>query len=519
MYALATLLLAALARADVTICDLQDLVDKQAVGRTGVQIIGGRGVEPDFELSSCGSSIDSMVQPIWSASKVVTGTIALMVHEDETVDFSLDDPVHKHLQGIGPYGVGWPVDENDKRSHITIRHLLVQNSGLMGCECCFDSAMTYTQCAYYIQKNTFVEEQFELHNYDEGNFVTIIAAALQATKMDSYNDLWAKYIAGPVGIDISQCTWNFPMTQFAEPGAGLSCTGRQFAKFLGALVNEKLISAENFEFMSSHNVDVQYDFGWAEGYGFGTWTKKTCNGEPCFTDGHHYVHSIGYEGTMPMWRFGKDKYWMIIMRSGGMLGTQWGCQDVWSNTKCEDGRWIQCFTDEVCKADNTFDLEKYPLCGNAANCRDCLWHLSDGKLPCTTDPATVPEYEELYMSYGMQSTFKPILEENWLKNFEDFLFGENPGIGGPKQCNRCTEACGHKDVSLKVATVGKENMKTDNGPCGCTVLCAKFDHWTFRPKGKSDMQGTCTCMKAKEGAKPKTKKRQGFVSSVPLDQD
>jgi len=289
----------------------------------GVSITLGNSTGTHVVVNSTGASDSDIYNPVYSASKMVTAMIMMTIVEDQSVDLSLDDHVSKHL-------LWWTTNGSDPRANVTLRHLLSQSSGFGPHSCSYDPNLTTEQCAHTIYNSSFgvfsditgtVPISFNgtvkagsHFFYDESHFLLSMALALAATKASSWNYIFDQYIGTPLNLDES-CRWVWPSEQNVDPGAGLKCSPKEYARILHAYFSNELLTESSTNEMESGQISVNnllsVEPSWyATHYGLGMW--RICALEDC-TD-PPVVHSIGAAGFYP-WVDRKLGYWGIVGRN------------------------------------------------------------------------------------------------------------------------------------------------------------------------------------------------------------
>lgn len=300
---------------------------------------------------------DTVLKPVYSASKMITSILINMLAEKEVLD--LDKPLHKYLDW-------WTSKRRDPRSKVTLRHLLSQTSGfgsdIMGMfgnpSCEFNPEYTQESCAKELYENYYGvlgETMFpgwgypDFENedvspgshyfYSESNFV-IALAVVEAVTGEKWTTLFTEHIGEPLGLQDS-CQYSgisvfdknavLPDTMVIDGGAGLSCSATDLASIVSAYFNGELVSAEtmlDMETAWTSKLGAKLPVGNAElgtvtstpvNYGLGMWVE--CADAACSDPSTNFVHSIGADGVAQFVdrRDADNEYYGLIFREEGDL--------------------------------------------------------------------------------------------------------------------------------------------------------------------------------------------------------
>lgn len=315
-------------RDDISSGGKYDLTASRGVSVTLGNITGSQVV-----VTNPGGSDSHVYSPIYSASKMITAMVMMRIVE-APLGLSLDDRLNQHLDW-------WTSDDSDPRADVTLRHLLSQTSGFGGHPCILnnlnmtdfsmESWWTTELCARAIHNSSFgilvdlfsglpVEYNVTMTPgsyffYQESHFVLAAALALAVTGNSTWNVVFDHFIRTPLALS-NECRWTFITEQNPDPGAGLTCSPREYARILHAYFSNELLTQSSTDEMESAQIPVDSIVGvpWfllnGNHYGLGMW--RVCTSESC-TD-PAVVHSIGYAGFYP-WIDRGVGYWGVIGRN------------------------------------------------------------------------------------------------------------------------------------------------------------------------------------------------------------
>eukprot|EP01065_Artemidia_motanka_P002441 TRINITY_DN11169_c0_g1_i1.p2 TRINITY_DN11169_c0_g1~~TRINITY_DN11169_c0_g1_i1.p2 ORF type:complete len:363 (+),score=144.24 TRINITY_DN11169_c0_g1_i1:66-1154(+) len=219
----AALLLAAGAAADVWE-PLRELIDgNPLIANVAVTVGNSSGRLFTHEK---GSTTMATEMGIASATKWIAGAAIVAVVADGKL--SLDDAASKHL----PY---WTADPADRRSAVTLRHLLAFNSGYTGGASC--GSRSFMECAQHMYETLQCSHDPGTHfDYNSIHLQFAGAMAVAASGVDMA-DIVEERVFKPAGMDSS--TW----PNRANPGlsGSLRTTPEDYDRFLHSYFTGKLL--------------------------------------------------------------------------------------------------------------------------------------------------------------------------------------------------------------------------------------------------------------------------------------
>lgn len=319
---------------------------KDLVKQTGVVYKTG-SEESKFTVALDPMTEDSVLTPVWSASKMVSSILINKLAEEGALD--LDKPVHEYIGW-------WTKDSKDPRSKVTLRHLLSMTAGFgsdilgeKGEASCEMSMLSQEECAkslfedWYGQVQNGMEagwghegvavedvEPGKYFLYGEASWVIALFIA-EAVSGKVWPDLFREHIGTPLGLD-DGCNYKsfFGKGAVIDGGAMLSCSAKDYEKILMAYFNEELVSAKTMVDMESaftHTIGAKLPPGNAYinpvdskilNYGLGFWvscTQENCQGSD------NFVQSVGADGVIPYIdrRDSENEFWGLVFRNQGDL--------------------------------------------------------------------------------------------------------------------------------------------------------------------------------------------------------
>jgi hypothetical protein len=162
----------------------------------------------------------------WPAAMTIAGLVA-----DGTLSF--DDKINKYLDW-------WATDPNDKRSQITLRHLLTFQSGYMDDEnvqCAMNPFADFISCAkdlYNVSKHSGTPGTRFAYISTHLQFAGAMAVAASGLRPDK---LFKKYLYEPIGMNGT--SWSPARNpQFAT---GIRTTGNDFEKMLRKILTHEFL--------------------------------------------------------------------------------------------------------------------------------------------------------------------------------------------------------------------------------------------------------------------------------------
>lgn len=211
-----------------------------------------------------------------SAIKWVTAAVILRLVEEGLL--GLDDHPQDYLEW-------WTSDPEDMRSSVTLRQLLAFTSGFSGMpfgdntpRCLNDESTTIELCAEDIYGSAFSYVPGESYFYGPSH-MQVLAAIAQAATGESWADLYASRVAGPVGMVDTEYNW--PSTDNPRISAGAQTTMQDFQRFAQAMLTNAHWPTTWNEMIIDHTpspqVNIEYspmsnpNRGWH--YGLGVWIE------------------------------------------------------------------------------------------------------------------------------------------------------------------------------------------------------------------------------------------------------
>jgi len=177
---------------------------------------------------------------LYSASKMISGYTALKLI-DEGV-FSLDTRVGDVLDW-------W--DVNEKRTKITVRHLMSMTSGIVPpedeegenpTETPCKSPKDETACSKMSRSGSEDTEPGTVWRYSQVDLAVVGEIALKLTGLDSWQDIFDQYIGAHLGVDPDQCHFRSPLGRDRLVVAGgMRCHIDEYSKLLQAISAKSLI--------------------------------------------------------------------------------------------------------------------------------------------------------------------------------------------------------------------------------------------------------------------------------------
>lgn len=140
----------------------------------------------------------------------------------------------------------------DGRKNVELHHLMSQTAGLtkypLGTGICVSGLGGGTlQCAQVAYEelfpSTFTEPGLEFE-YVESTFYVMSAMALHVTGLETWDEVFQKYLARPLGVDSDWCHFDFPTRHMAFAGGGLRCATLELGKILQA-ISAKTVGIRN----------------------------------------------------------------------------------------------------------------------------------------------------------------------------------------------------------------------------------------------------------------------------------
>lgn len=138
----------------------------------------------------------------------------------------------------------------DGRKDVTVRHLMSLTAGLTkfpaGFGACTGGGISgngtrncakqaYTSCF----PASFTKPGLEWE-YSESAFYVVSAIALEVTGLNYWDDVFQKYLAGPLGVRSGECQFTLPNKGMAFAGGGLRCRPEEYGKILQAVLAKTL---------------------------------------------------------------------------------------------------------------------------------------------------------------------------------------------------------------------------------------------------------------------------------------
>jgi len=347
----------------------------------GVTIFAGpsSSASPTVAIDSCSvPSPGQIFSPIWSSSKMVTAALIMKLVEDGKLD------LHAPLSQYIPW---WTSNTSDPRAHVALIHTLSMTDGFGQNSCDANIALdasgnttgpvgstkfTQEECAKkiydesygnfwtaegdalvwggvnggctgfsplsgtttYVQSDkgpaasTAVQREDVTPGafwcYNEAHWILTAQVAMAATGKATFQEVFAEYMAPQVGINTTNCHWNWPSPENVDGGGGLSCSVQEYAKFLGSYVaNTYLSESSTAEMEKAHAVfpaPFQMIAGyWIYGYRFGMfgeWDSVTKTRSPYISDGGNNGFVASFYRPADG---GDDGHWIALGRDGDQV--------------------------------------------------------------------------------------------------------------------------------------------------------------------------------------------------------
>lgn len=243
---------------------------------------------------------------LWSASKMVCGYTILKLVDEGLMSL--------HMRPADVFDF-W--NAADGRQNVTVRHLLSLTSGLTkfpnGFGRCTNDTLGIISCAnesyHHGFPPTFTQPGMTFE-YAEASFFVVGAMALQATGLETFNEVFQKYTARLLGIAALKCRY---IGRKADPGGGLRCSTLEYAKILRAISSKSLLRNKSLyvEAHTPHTLNAGRSPAQKE-------AKQSCSDK---------LKKRGCdEDAMPEWLVGQEAY-------GENLYWHYGL-----------GQWIECAT-------------------------------------------------------------------------------------------------------------------------------------------------------------------------------
>lgn len=283
-------------------------------------------------------SEDTMLNPVWSASKMVSSILINKLADEGLLN--IDTPVNEYIDW-------WTKDGKDPRSKVTLRHLLSMTAGfgsdlfgMHGEASCEFSPVSQEECAktlyekfYGKVENGMVEDwghpgviddvnPGDFFLYGESSWVLAVYIAETVTGK-TWRELFTEYVGTALGLDES-CNYNSMAGEgmVIDGGASLHCNAKEYEKILMAYFNEELVSATTMKDMESAVTNTlgatlpagnafinPVAFGVPVNYGLGVWVSDK------------FVQSVGMDGVTPYIdrRDPENEFWGLVFREQGDL--------------------------------------------------------------------------------------------------------------------------------------------------------------------------------------------------------
>jgi len=249
---------------------------------------------------------------VFSASKMVTAYVLLSLVKEGKLSLSTKASEKLHW---------WTKSAGDKRSKVTVAHLLSNTDGFptfkKGMGYCESHAGGILACAKEAYNLGVTHEPGSNFLYSETSFYLAGAVAMGATGLTSFDAIFQQYVAKPLGM--RGCSFG------TDPGADLTCSTTEYAKFLRAVTKGKGFKGAELYKTAEAPMTKSSPMSMPMGklpdryeYGLGLW--RMCTSDNCQNDPVVYIHSMGAQGFIPsIYRpKGKAATWLIIGHNGGM---------------------------------------------------------------------------------------------------------------------------------------------------------------------------------------------------------
>ena len=294
--------------------------------------------DPTREIKST-----KQIQPIFSASKWMAGYTMMRLVEEGVLSGGKSGKWTKLSEVFPDF---WPQDAvADPKADIDLMHLLSQTSGITencGVQCgpLPGGNRTNEGTAMFIAKNFTGTTPGAKFAYSESNFVLLGAMAVKKTGLATFNEVFRKYVGGPLGLDDScgfTSTYGNQTEAMTDPGEGVECTAGDYMKFLGAVFNDKVLQSVDAELLrkmmeqpQTFGKDGAMGSGILANYGLGAW-RECMDPSNCKDEKKTLVNSIGYAGFLP-WVFRDDDgdgdhYGVVVRESNGQMAASFRVRD------------------------------------------------------------------------------------------------------------------------------------------------------------------------------------------------
>jgi CubicO group peptidase (beta-lactamase class C family) len=348
----------------------------------GLSVVGGlsNSESPNVRINSCAvDDPDQVFEPIWSASKMVTSALIMKLEEEGKLDrhaplsqyidwwtTDKNDPranvtLHHTLSmtsGFGQHncvsnadydangGFGGPPDSKLFSGEDCVQRIYDESYGnfwtadgkptLKSCSgispvVSGGNPLSLTLADYSPLGDGPVDPTSPKRKdvlpgdywcYNEAHWDLSVYVARKVTGKDTYQEVFEEYMAPQVGIDTSNCRWNWPSVDNVDGGGGLSCSTGDFGKFLGHYVAQKYISAEGTKEMEKQHavfpekIELPGTGQYITGYRYGMFVTPETE---LILDG-------GNDGTLAGFfrpaDTKDDGYWFFIGRDGNHGATE-----------------------------------------------------------------------------------------------------------------------------------------------------------------------------------------------------
>jgi len=254
---------------------------------------------------------------IASASKWWTSVLLMTLVEQGVL--SLDDHPHEYIDW-------WTDDPADRRSEITLEHLLSMTAGFRSEPLCeFDPFVTMDACVQVMYEQHHVDVPGTVFNYNSSHMQVAGLMAQEATG-ETIVDLFRNNIGEPLGMQETTNFWRASEQNSWMAGGGNS-SPRDYARFLQAIMAGELVADSLPIMMEDRTADpiritaspIAALFEWH--YALGMW-KECLQARwtaPC--EGSQVYSSPGGLGWYPWIDFENGYYAVLARQEFGTRGS------------------------------------------------------------------------------------------------------------------------------------------------------------------------------------------------------
>lgn len=246
---------------------------------------------------------------IASSSKWWTSALLLTLVEQGVL--SLDD----HPQD---YIAWWTNDPADRRSQITLRHLLSMTAGFRSEPLCeFNPLTTMEACVREMYANHFFDAPGTVFNYNSSH-MQVAGLMAQAATGESIVALFRRLIGEPLGMQETTNFWRASELNSWMAGGG-NASPRDYARFLQAIMAGELVAETRSLMFTDYTDDpvritaspVAALTEWH--YGLGAWKECTATTWPETCNAEQVWSSAGGLGWYP-WIDFEHGYYGVLAR-------------------------------------------------------------------------------------------------------------------------------------------------------------------------------------------------------------